>query len=311
MVVSLVRAHLLVRDTRAGLERAREQLEAQHGKTQAALEALGQVELDAYDGPLRRFAAAFGRLKNVNVGDLNVDSFAPELAAYEFEVADVDFGAVDALKTAVLSGGSGAVAGLISFAGVGAFATASTGTAIGTLGGAAATNATLAWLGGGSLAAGGYGMAGGMVVLGGLVALPVLAVGGLVLHRQGRKAITKAEADRLEADKTQKEMHLARTVARGIASRAEQLRLAVDRLVAVFTPRVAVLEYMLDRGDDYSTYDDRDREYIAVTVALAKTIRTVIDVPIFNDDGLVTEESATVVAAADAVAARYEEDEES
>ena len=49
--------------------------------------------------------------------------------------------------------------------GVSAFATASTGSAIAGLSGAAATNATLAWLGGGAIAAGGGGMAAGAVVL--------------------------------------------------------------------------------------------------------------------------------------------------
>lgn len=48
---------------------------------------------------------------------------------------------------------------------VGAFGTAGTGTAISSLSGAAATKATLAWLGGGTLAAGGFGITGGAVVL--------------------------------------------------------------------------------------------------------------------------------------------------
>lgn len=51
-----------------------------------------------------------------------------------------------------------------------AFGAASTGTAISSLSGAAATNATLAWLGGGSLAAGGGGMAAGTAVLGTITA---------------------------------------------------------------------------------------------------------------------------------------------
>ena len=51
---------------------------------------------------------------------------------------------------------------------VASIGTASTGTAISTLSGAAATKATLAWLGGGALAAGGLGVAGGTVVLGGV-----------------------------------------------------------------------------------------------------------------------------------------------
>lgn len=52
--------------------------------------------------------------------------------------------------------------------GVSAFAHASTGTAISTLHGAAAHNAAMAWLGGGSLASGGGGIAVGTLVLGGI-----------------------------------------------------------------------------------------------------------------------------------------------
>ncbi|WP_305813713.1 hypothetical protein [Photobacterium leiognathi] len=68
-------------------------------------------------------------------------------------------------------GGTAAVGawGLVSIIG-----SASTGTAIATLSGAAATNATLAWFGGGALAAGGAGMSGGMMVLGGIVAVPMI-----------------------------------------------------------------------------------------------------------------------------------------
>lgn len=64
------------------------------------------------------------------------------------------------------------------------FGAASTGTAISSLSGAAATNATLAWLGGGSLAAGGGGMAAGSVVLGTITATTTgvfaLAAAGIV-----------------------------------------------------------------------------------------------------------------------------------
>lgn len=78
----------------------------------------------------------------------------------------------------VLSAGFGGMVGgsmaLGAWAIVSAIGTASTGTAIGTLSGVAATNATLAWFGGGALAAGGAGMSGGMLVLGGIVAAPII-----------------------------------------------------------------------------------------------------------------------------------------
>ncbi len=78
--------------------------------------------------------------------------------------------------------GLGAATAAGSWALVSLLGTASTGTAIGTLSGAAATNATLAWLGGGALAAGGGGMAAGLLTLGGLVALPLIAFSAWSTH---------------------------------------------------------------------------------------------------------------------------------
>ena len=64
------------------------------------------------------------------------------------------------------------------------FGVASTGTAISTLSGAAATNAALAWLGGGSLVAGGGGMAAGNAFL--AMAGPVgWAIAGVSLLASG------------------------------------------------------------------------------------------------------------------------------
>ncbi len=82
-----------------------------------------------------------------------------------------------ALGGAALGGGT-ALAFATSIAGM-VGATAGTGTAIASLSGAAAANATLAWLGGGTLVAGGGGVAAGTTVLAGISATGVglLAVG--------------------------------------------------------------------------------------------------------------------------------------
>ncbi len=74
---------------------------------------------------------------------------------------------------------------------VGLFGHASTGTAISGLSGAAATNATFAWLGGGSVASGGGGMALGHLVFGGITIVPALLIGGFRLAK-GDKAIAEA-----------------------------------------------------------------------------------------------------------------------
>ena len=79
------------------------------------------------------------------------------------------------------------------------FGTASTGTAIAALSGAAQTNAALAWLGGGAAAAGGGGMAGGHALLamagpvGWAIAGAALVGGGLLANSKNKKIAEKAE----------------------------------------------------------------------------------------------------------------------
>lgn len=103
--------------------------------------------------------------------------------------------------TALLQGvGVGGLAAVGSWVIVSLVGTASTGTAIASLSGAAAYNATLAWFGGGALAAGGGGMATGTVVLGAIVAIPVLAFSTY-------KTYSKAQ----EVEQLTKDIYLARS----------------------------------------------------------------------------------------------------
>lgn len=299
--ILLWEARKLNRHTARDLARAQQDLEHERDQTQDALERLGQAELDVYDTVLRRFAMTFEEIKNVELTDL-VPQDAPNFVVdYDVSLRGIDFTAVDVMKTTAVGGSTATAAGLITFAGVGTFASASTGTAIGTLSGAAATNATLAWLGGGSLAAGGFGVAGGMVVLGGIVAAPVLAVGGLVLHKTGRKALANAKSDQLEADKAIAEMDVARERAGQIFARASHVLSLLERLSSLARERVAVLEHIVEGNADYATYDERTREHVRATVTLVKTLRALMDAPLVTEDGSISEESGSAVTAASRV----------
>ena len=88
----------------------------------------------------------------------------------------------DKAKAVVGATATGAVAAAGTTATVAAVGSASTGTAIASLSGAAATKATLAWLGGGALAAGGGGVAMGVAVLTGGAA--VVGIGTYKLIRK-------------------------------------------------------------------------------------------------------------------------------
>ncbi len=114
-------------------------------------------------------------------------------------IEKINVGANSALTIAA-GGIAGTTVALGSWALVSMVGTASTGAAIGGLSGAAATNATLAWFGGGSLATGGAGMAGGSVALGGIIVLPLVAVGSYFSHRKANKLEAETVVIRKETD---------------------------------------------------------------------------------------------------------------
>jgi hypothetical protein len=176
-----------------------------------------------------------------------------------------------------LLGGSLKAAGVAAgvhqgaFALVGLVGTASTGTAISGLSGVALTNATLAWLGGGSLAAGGGGMALGTIVLGSLAAGPALLVGGLLLNGQGEKASTKAAeyAADVHVDLGRQRLHVE--FLQRVGRRLEELSAVLSQL----DDRAAA---SLDRLETLASPDDafavQFQETALLVAALAEILRT-------------------------------------
>lgn len=88
--------------------------------------------------------------------------------------------------------GAGAASCALALGGVVLFGTATTGTAIGSLTGAAFSSALLSWFGGGALAAGGLGVMGGAAVLGGIFLGPAILIGGFVLSSKAEEALDQA-----------------------------------------------------------------------------------------------------------------------
>lgn len=133
-------------------------------------------------------------------------------------------GAAGGAATGAAVGGAAAYA---TFTGVAMLGTASTGAAISGLSGIAATNATLAVLGGGTLAAAGGGMAAGTILLTSIVAAPtvILFAGGLYLaHRRN-----KAQEEKLNAQLDGAELSLDATQ-RGFELLADTLTRATTTL---------------------------------------------------------------------------------
>lgn len=122
------------------------------------------------------------------------------------------------------------------------FAAASTGTAISTLSGAARTNATLAVLGGGSIASGDGGMAVGAAALKFVTTGPAILVSGLVVAGQGEKAKTKARKNEAEVNVAIAEMQATKSTFDAITARAKELQMLLDQLVVRATSALDLIE---------------------------------------------------------------------
>jgi uncharacterized membrane protein len=247
-----------------------------------------------------QFLDSFEKLKNV---DFNDTPGLDELKNFPIDKQSLaELREIGGFASSIIGGAvggalSGALTAFGAYSGVMAFGAASTGTAIATLSGAAATNATLAFLGGGSIAAGGLGMGVGMAVLGGLVAGPALAITGFIMGAKASANLDKAKSNYSEATKIKQEMVAAGELCEGIRKRSNLLERLLIRLDTLFLPTVYNLEEIISTsGEDYSQYSMENKQSVAVSASLVKAIKTLIDTSILTEDGKLTEESADIAA---------------
>lgn len=263
------------------------------------MKTLGKLKFNIYKDSFLPFVDTFSKIKNVNLDGKNADNEngLPQLTNDELD--SLQKMALE-MKT-VVGGGlaaltSGGLAGMAAFGGVGYFGgAASTGALVSSLSGVAATNATLAWLGGGSLAAGGYGMAGGMMVLGGIVAGPVLAVGGFVMASKAEAAKHEAYSNLSKAELAAEEMRTAEVVTSGIDLRFKEVAKVLRRLDKNFKPMLKSLDLLVKSNKDFQSYSIEDKKGVAMSVALIKTLKHVLEAPLLSKDGSLTSQSREVV----------------
>ena len=176
-------------------ERNMAKFEKENETTTEDMDKLGKLELEILHS-FSEFSDVFEQIKNRPTFD-TYSKNGVTLPKYDGEkIKEVSVGAgvlLGGLGGAGLgAAGSFAAAGATTAA-VMALGSASTGTAIASLSGVAATNATLALLGGGTLAMGGGGMATGAAALGAATLGVGLLVGGIIFNFTGGKLSDKAD----------------------------------------------------------------------------------------------------------------------
>ena len=240
-------------------------------KADKKFDALGERRLQA----LITLGRAVDFLKKAKIRDRDLEqrlNITPQRLA-EWEGASIN-------AAEVLGGltGSG-VAGVSTAAGVyglvGTLGTASTGTAIGTLSGAAAKSATLAWLGGGSLAVGGGGAAAGSMILGGIVVGPAVLVTGFFANSKAEKVETEVTEKIAQMDVAEVQIKQQLSMLKLVLSRVDELHEATDEVDQALEKQLA-------------TGSPENLENAYQVAQTAKSLGELLDISLVDKNGNIT-----------------------
>ncbi len=262
--------------------------------TTNCMKKLGETKLKIASREIRNFVDTFRKIKNIDLTDCknlkewNKIEFS-EQSLKELQVLSKE--AYDLVNGGLSGLGAAALVGIGAYKGVTAFAMASTGTAISTLSGAASMNATLAWFGGGTLAAGGLGMAGGTLILGGLVSGPMLLAAGGIMEAKANKNLDTAKINLAQAKQYCAEIKLAVSamwiISQTAAAMNNQL-VQMDRQLATY---IGKMRSILAVNDHWERMNMQEKKVILLCVEYAQAVKQLIDLPLLGEDGLVSRQA--------------------
>ena len=264
------------------LQLAQQKAEAAAKNTNQKINELGIHTNDLYTA-LVKIQSSFDRIRNVpEENRLTYEKLKAIRVKWKQQAENIE---LEYKRTEVKTAGQGA-------AGVGAgvavvtlgptaamgiattFGVASTGTAISALSGAAATNAALAWLGGGALAAGGGGMSAGTAFLGlaGPVGWTIAGVAGAAAIGSGIYANhkNKETADKLLLERQNVEVLIRKFNVKNaeVAALTEATQTQID---GVQRANAAVT------GADYSQFSHEEKMQAGLLVNMTLTLAQMIN----------------------------------
>ncbi|GAA8060585.1 hypothetical protein Neuguinea25_10160 [Helicobacter pylori] len=265
-------------------EEAAKKAESAESDCKRAFARFGGKKLHVLSHTVSHFLNHFHRLKRsrIIIEGINMQDIQGQVSdalKITNQYSEVDF--LDASGAVIGSAIGGVLAAYGAYTGVGLLASTAGGVAIAELSGVAATNATLAWLGGGALSVGGFGMVGGMAVLGELVAGPALAILGALSASKMEEKLENAKAHYAQVEAAVKKADVM----------VDNLQ-AIKRMVRLFTRQITkcdalffslsqdAIATMKERNYDVSYYSQKEKDQLCVILSTLMTLSAFLKVSI-------------------------------
>lgn len=252
-------------------EKTVNQLQSDWKTTNNLAEKYGQQQLNVKIDTIGRFLAFIEQIGQRTKQDIEFlegleGLCVKQIQEYKADVMQAEQFFKGGIKAVIAGAAAGqAATGLATSVGV-----ASTGTAISGLSGAAAWNATLAWLGGGMFV--------GTFVLGGITVAPALAVGGFVIAGKGEKALTEAREYEAKVNTDIAKLETAKDFLQQVRRRIDELSIVVENLNKCAVLSLNKLESQpFDRKRDAAKF----QQVLLLIQALAEIMKT----PILDKEG--------------------------
>jgi hypothetical protein len=276
-------------------------MEAKREELNSRIENFGAIRLKYLHATIGKFLGYLGDMKKLNKKQEYeiFDSVGINQASVA-KMVQIDMKSSEVLSGTVTAAALGAVAmmgtpALVTGA-VTALATASTGTAISALSGAAASNAVLAWLGGGAIAAGGGGVVAGEAVLASLTGAATggvaIVAAGLIATSHYAKKLTKAKDFQRETAIALAQMEEGWVIIDGISRRTDELQEITSELAK---KSIEQLEYLEPLVVDFDESDFYHVKTFQKNGLLIKSMRELAETPLLNEKGETSAESERIV----------------
>lgn len=267
--------------------------EARKTETTGLMDEIGRRELEILTG-FRRFSEIMEKIHNrpdfakLNPDGYEIPKFTPE------EIEDASVGAaiiLGGLGGAALGTAGGVAAAGATTAAVMALGSASTGTPIAFLAGAAANNAALAFLGGGSLAVGGGGVALGTTVLSAATLGVGLLIGGAIFSLTGSSMSDKADKAYDDAKREKDTVDRICVYLNDLYHAVLPFDQALRECQSLYLRHIDALERMVGVDDktDWGLFTDDEQRQVQNTVLLVGLLYSMCKVKLViqstNEDG--------------------------